>query len=62
MMFMIWCQPKNGLENGVWFGLSSPNGHREFDTFESAKRVAGLWNVYDRSMTYQVREYHEDKK
>jgi hypothetical protein len=49
MKFMIWCQRKDGLRNGVWFGQRE-NGFGVARTFDTAQ-IAEL-HIADRRVNY----------
>lgn len=40
MKFAIWCEPKDGNANGVWFGWGAQDGGRKFDTLNKAQSYA----------------------
>lgn len=61
MRYVLWCQPKNGLENGCRYGDRYGQGAKIFDTKEAVDSVYRIQTQSILDWTYEVRPHVEGK-
>ena len=61
MRYVIWCQPKSGIENGCWYGDRYGDGPIIFATKEAVDKLCHSQTCSILDWTYEVRELHGTK-